>query len=147
MKSKNETEKKIISLHKVNVFQIIAYTLLLLLNIAEMVFDVNDTADCIMWLVFGVTAIYSFSLLFSKNLEKKDELYIANENKASDISVCILAVVVLFTGIVSDILNLNLKIPVNFNTCFIAVSALYILLNVVFLIVDRKSKLFDDEEE
>jgi len=147
MKSKNKTEKKIISLHTVNISQLITYTLLLLLNIAEIVFDVSNTANLIMWLVFGATAIYSFSLLYSKNLEKKDELYIANEKKASDIAVCILAVFVFLTGIISDVLNLDLKFSVNSNTCFIAVSALFILLNVVFLIVDRKSKLIDDEEE
>jgi len=146
MKSKNETKKKIISLHTVNIFQIITYTLLLLLNVAEIAFDISDTADLIMWLVFGATAIYSFSLLSNKNVEKKDELYIANEKKASDIAVCILAVIVFFTGIASDTLNLNLKISVNSNTCFIAISVLFILLNVVFLIVDRKSNLIGDED-
>lgn len=84
----------------------------------------------------------------AKNVKKMDELYIVNENKAYSSTIKILLALLLIGGMITDsFLDLEIKIPFNFSTCYIAVSAVYIISNTILLILDRKSIGSDDECE
>lgn len=144
---KTTKSKKTISLRRVSLTNIIGYSFALITCILILQ-DIPAPVKLVMLIVLVIFLLYTLSLESSKRLEKKDELYIINENKAYSTTIKILLALLLIGGMVADsFLDLKIKIPLNFSTCYITVSAVYIISNTILLILDRKIIGSDDECE
>lgn len=131
--------KKTISLRRVSLTNIIGYSFALITCILILQ-GIPAPIELVMLIVLMIFLLYTLFLESSKRLEKKDELYIINENKAYSTTIKILLALLLIGGMVADsFLDLEIKIPLNFSTCYITVSTVYIISNTILLILDRKS--------
>ena len=140
-------KQKISSLNRIALTNIIGYSFALITCLLILQ-GIPEPIQFVMLIILLAFLFYTIFLESSKKREKKDELYIVNENKAYSSTIKILLALLLIGGMITDsFLDLEIKIPFNFSTCYIAVSAVYIISNTILLILDRKSIGSDDECE